>query len=173
MVGGAGGRDSSGMASPPSPPDAPGDAPPPEPAAAPGPRRLYRSRKDRVLGGVCGGIAEYFGIDPIIVRLAAVALVVAGGAGVLLYLAALLLVPAEGDAPVTERSGGARAATIAGVVVLVLAVAALIPGHWGWGGDVVWPIVVLALLGLAVWRLASGEGAAGSGRDVARRIGLR
>src|SRR4051794_29785177 len=142
MVRGGGSGDSSSMSSPPSPPDAP-PAPAPEPPAA-GPRRLYRSRKDRVLGGVCGGIAEYFGIDPIIVRLAAVAPVVAGGAGVLLYLAALLLVPQEGDAPAGDRSGTARAATIAGVVVLVLAVAALIPGNWGWGGDVIWPVVVLA-----------------------------
>src|SRR5919198_1853515 len=62
-----------------------------------GPRRLYRSRGDRVIGGVCAGIARYFNIDPLIVRIAAVALVFVGGAGVVAYVAALLLIPNEGE----------------------------------------------------------------------------
>ena len=41
-------------------------------------KRLYRSTEDRTLGGVCGGIAEYFGIDPVIVRLIAVLALVLG-----------------------------------------------------------------------------------------------
>jgi phage shock protein PspC (stress-responsive transcriptional regulator) len=60
------------------------------------PRRLYRSREDRMIAGVCGGLADYFGIDPAIVRVAAVVLVFAGGAGLLAYLAAWLLVPDQG-----------------------------------------------------------------------------
>jgi phage shock protein C len=59
-----------------------------------GPRRLYRSRADRRMGGVCGGIAEYFGVDPVIVRLLWVGLtIVSFGAGILLYIVALLVVP--------------------------------------------------------------------------------
>jgi phage shock protein PspC (stress-responsive transcriptional regulator) len=155
----------------------PSDTPPPTPAPEPPaaePRRLFRSRKDRVLGGVCGGIAEYFRIDPIIVRLAAVALVLAGGAGVLLYLAALLLVPEEGGAPLHERSGWGRALTLGGIVLLVVALGAIIPGNfgWGWGGDVIGPLLFLGVAGLLIWRLVSGEHAAGTGRDTARRIGL-
>jgi phage shock protein C len=58
------------------------------------PRRLYRSRADRRMGGVCGGIAEYFGVDPVIVRLLWVGLtIVSFGAGILLYIVALLVVP--------------------------------------------------------------------------------
>src|SRR5690242_6321643 len=64
---------------------------------AAGPRRLYRSRDERMVAGVCGGMAEYFAIDPVIVRIIAVALVFAGGAGLLAYLAAWLLVPEAGD----------------------------------------------------------------------------
>src|SRR4051794_40470989 len=144
MVAGPRARHAAGMSTPPAPPSPPpsADAPAPPPPAAE-PRRLLRSRKDRILGGVCGGLAEYFGIDPIIVRLAAVALIVAGGAGVLLYIAAVLLVPEEGGATAQERSGGARVATIAGVVILVLAFGALVPGNFGWGGDFIWPIVAL------------------------------
>ncbi|MEM0360064.1 MAG: PspC domain-containing protein [Candidatus Diapherotrites archaeon] len=57
------------------------------------PKRLYRSGKERVLGGVCGGFAEYFKIDPIIVRLLWVLLALAGGTGILLYIIAWILIP--------------------------------------------------------------------------------
>jgi phage shock protein C len=56
--------------------------------------RLYRSSQDRVLGGVCAGIAEYFGRDIVLVRLAAVVLaVISGGVGVFAYLVAWALIP--------------------------------------------------------------------------------
>ena len=169
------------MSTPPSPPTPPTPPPsdPPAPAPEPpttaaGPRRLFRSKKDRVLGGVAGGLAEYFGIDPIIVRLTAVALVFAGGAGLLLYVAAVLLVPEEGAPQDGDRTTWGRAATVAGIVVLVCALAALIPGNlgWGWSGDVLGPIAFFGLLGLAIWWLTSGQHPSGSGRDLARRLGI-
>lgn len=58
-------------------------------------RRLYRSRHDRILGGVAAGVAQYFSIDPTIVRLAWLLIVLWGGAGILLYLIAWALVPRE------------------------------------------------------------------------------
>lgn len=51
-----------------------------------------------MIGGVCGGLAEYFNIDPTLVRLAFVALALLGGNGVLIYLVLLILVPNEPDA---------------------------------------------------------------------------
>jgi phage shock protein PspC (stress-responsive transcriptional regulator) len=56
-------------------------------------KRLYRSGNERVLGGVCGGIAEYFNIDPTIVRLLWILFIFAFGAGILLYLIAWLIMP--------------------------------------------------------------------------------
>jgi phage shock protein C len=56
-------------------------------------KKLYRSRNNRVLFGVCGGIAEYFEVDPVIVRLIFVILGLYGGAGLALYLIALILMP--------------------------------------------------------------------------------
>ncbi|MEA2228287.1 MAG: hypothetical protein QOF04_1917 [Solirubrobacteraceae bacterium] len=161
-----------------APPPGPPGAPPPTGAASAGgaasaPRRLYRSRDDRMIAGVCGGLARYFGIDPVIVRVAAVALVFAGGAGLLAYLAAWLLVPDE--AAGAERGPG-RAATVAGAVLLVFAVATIVP-FWGgpfggnWGAPFA-TLLCLGLLGLGVWWLASGEHPAGSARDVLRRAGL-
>ena len=55
------------------------------------PRRLYRSRRDRKLLGVCGGIAEYFGIDSTLVRLVLVLFILVGGGGVLAYFIAALV----------------------------------------------------------------------------------
>lgn len=58
-------------------------------------KRLWRSRKDRKIAGVCGGLGEYFGIDPIWVRLAFVILLLLGGSALLVYLIMWLLVPLE------------------------------------------------------------------------------
>lgn len=62
------------------------------PTAQPRPKRLYRSRTDRVIGGVCGGVAEYFGIDSLAVRLAFLVLLFFGG-GAILYIIFWILVP--------------------------------------------------------------------------------
>lgn len=56
-------------------------------------KRLYRSRRDVMIAGVCGGIAEYFDVDPTIVRLIAVVLVLGWGSGLLAYLIAVLIIP--------------------------------------------------------------------------------
>ncbi len=67
--------------------------------------RLYRSRRDRILAGVCGGVGEYLDTDPSLVRLGWVLLSVLGGSGVLLYILAWLIIPErpqsvqEPDAP--------------------------------------------------------------------------
>jgi phage shock protein C len=62
----------------------------------PGPKRLTRSRNDKWLAGVCGGLAEYCGVDVKIIRVVTVALVLFGlGTTLLVYLAAWLLMPQE------------------------------------------------------------------------------
>jgi phage shock protein C len=57
------------------------------------PRRLYRSKTDRMLAGVCGGLAEYFNTDATLIRVLFVLLTVLGGAGPLIYLAMWIIVP--------------------------------------------------------------------------------
>lgn len=56
-------------------------------------KKLYRSRQDQIIGGVCGGIAEYFGIDATLVRLAFVLFALIEGAGVIAYIIAWIIVP--------------------------------------------------------------------------------
>ena len=62
-------------------------------------KRLYRSRTERMIAGVCGGLADYFDVDPTLIRLAFVLLVLAGSAGFWLYVVMALIVPEE---PVTS-----------------------------------------------------------------------
>ncbi|ACL25684.1 PspC domain-containing protein [Chloroflexus aggregans] len=62
-------------------------------------QRLLRVRTERMLAGVAGGLARYFGIDPIIVRLIFVGLGLVNGIGVIIYLVLWLLMPNEDAAP--------------------------------------------------------------------------
>jgi phage shock protein C len=58
-------------------------------------KRLMRSRRDKKVGGVCAGLAEYLGIDATILRLIFVVLALTGGPGLILYLALWLILPQE------------------------------------------------------------------------------
>lgn len=149
-------------ATPPPPPESPEQpttqAPQPEP-----PRRLLRSRDERVIGGVCGGLGRYFNVDPLIFRIAAVALIFVGGFAVVAYIAALLLVPDDDGTgrPVPGKPG--RVATIVGAFVIVLGGIALIDGQWGIGfgwffGALVPTVLIVVALAAAGQRLLAGRG---------------
>ena len=56
-------------------------------------KRLYKARGQRVVCGVCGGLAEYFGIDPTLVRLAFLLLAAGWGSGLLAYIVAAIIIP--------------------------------------------------------------------------------
>lgn len=58
-------------------------------------KRLYRSESSRMLCGVCAGIAEYFNLDPTLIRLAWALFCVLGGSGVLAYILAAIIIPPE------------------------------------------------------------------------------
>jgi phage shock protein C len=60
-------------------------------------RRITRSRSDRMIAGVAGGLAAYFGIDPLFIRIALVVLALINGFGAIIYLALWLIVPNEGS----------------------------------------------------------------------------
>jgi phage shock protein PspC (stress-responsive transcriptional regulator) len=107
--------------------------PPGAPVAA---RRLYRSRTNRVLAGVCGGIAEYYGADPTAVRLltAVIAVFTAVVPMLVLYLIAAIVVPERigGEAPVGTDSTPAvlepgRGALIFGIGLVAVGLG-VVPG---------------------------------------------
>ncbi len=58
-------------------------------------KRLYRSKTDRKIAGVCGGLAQYFDIDPTIIRVIAVVSIFFTGAGIIAYIVLALVVPIE------------------------------------------------------------------------------
>lgn len=126
------------------------------------PGRLFRSRTDRVVAGVCGGLARSLGLDPLVLRVAVVVLTLAGGTGLIAYVAAWVLLPRDqGD----ESVPGAVAVRhhvdpveVLAVGAVVLGVLLLVRETGLWFSDtVVWP-VVLAGVGLAViWRQAGDD----------------
>lgn len=119
---------------------------------------MRRSQDDRVVAGVCAGAARYLNIDPVIVRVLIAVLSVAGFAGVILYVAAWLLLPAEHE----DRSIVAdwfkldeneeQVRTIGLVTAAVLAVLSLVGNSsWAWWGDAPWWIIPFALLFYVFW----------------------
>ena len=66
-------------------------------------KKLYRSSHDKIIAGVCGGLADYFEIDPTIIRAAFVALTLAGGSGLLLYIILAIIIPSDANADATPR----------------------------------------------------------------------
>ncbi len=130
----------------------------------PGPARpkVTRPHEGRVLGGVCAGLARAFGLDPVVLRILAVALTFAGGSGLLLYVIAWLLLPQEGAdqslAAAAVKDRRYEPAELLAVGAVVLGVLLLVRETGVWLGDaVVWP-VLLSGVGLAViWRQASGD----------------
>lgn len=79
---------------PPTPEPAPGSA---------GPKRLHRSRDQKMLLGVCGGLGEYFDIDPTIVRIVFAALTIVMFSGVLIYVVLAVIMPSEEKLEVHPR----------------------------------------------------------------------
>lgn len=58
-------------------------------------KKLYKSRTDRMICGICGGIGEYFGVDSTLIRLLVVVLSISGGTGIVAYLIAAMIIPME------------------------------------------------------------------------------
>lgn len=56
-------------------------------------KRLYRSTKDRMIAGICGGLGEYFNVDPTIIRIIFVIFLICGGAAILVYIVMWIVVP--------------------------------------------------------------------------------
>lgn len=118
------------------------------------PRRLVRSRDDRFIGGVAAGIANYFNLDPVLIRVAFVISIAFGGIGVLAYVALLVMVPVDGDPaePIKQPTGLKRGLVIGGTIVLGCLALASIDGA-GFGG---WffGIGPGPLFGILIWALA-------------------
>ena len=113
-------------------------------------RAMRRSRADRKIAGVAGGLARHLDIDPLVVRVVLVVMVFFSGAGLLLYGALWLLVPDEDGSTVLHSEDNTRNA----LVIIALVVAAIIAFSTGLGTDSggAWFLWLLLIAGLA-WLL--------------------
>jgi phage shock protein PspC (stress-responsive transcriptional regulator) len=134
-------------------------------------RRLYRCRENRRLAGVAAGVAEYFDLDPTLVRVLWFLSIFVGGLGILLYIGLAIIVPlepvpAEGAADVVHEPAGAaeaqghahargggsawggRATTFVGAVLILLGslalVDAIVPG-WAHSWRYLWPAFLVGV----------------------------
>ncbi len=135
-------------------PSAGGPPPPSSPPGGPGPRRLRRRPDEGHIAGVCAGVAEYFNVDPVIVRIAAVVLAFSGP-GVGAYILAWIFVPeahgpvphGQPQSPIDRKDRGTQ---IFGIVLLALAVS-VIWGDW-WSPARRW-LFPIGLMALGAWLL--------------------
>jgi len=126
-------------------------------------RRLERSRANRVIAGVCGGLGEYLDIDATFVRVAMVALAFVGGIGILVYIVLLVLMPLPGENPVigpaatvatsvppvpADPAAIERRRNVAGLFLVALGAVFLLGNlglFRGLDWKYIWPLVVIAL----------------------------
>jgi phage shock protein C len=114
-------------------------------------QRLYRSRRDRQLAGVCAGVAEYLGGDPTVVRLVTVVLGLFTGIFpmLILYVVAAVVIPERpaGLAPQPATSGVSRpgqGTLVLGAVLIAVGVLGLLNTIWRVNWDLLWPVGVIA-----------------------------
>jgi phage shock protein PspC (stress-responsive transcriptional regulator) len=128
-------------------------------------RKLTRSTSDSVLAGVAGGLGRYFGLDPVLFRVAFGISVFFGGLGLLAYVALLAFLPKDDGSP-SWIEGRSRTTTIAATVVLAICALTFLGPPAFLLGPGLLGVAVLGLLGVLLYRAFGGE----SGDDAAQMI---
>jgi phage shock protein C len=133
-------------------------------------KRLYRSKKNRVIAGVCGGIAEYLEVDPVLVRLIAVLLLFVGGGSFIAYIIGMIIIPnaplgsipdnqSVPPPPPNPAKANQTGGLIIGVILIVLGISFLLKHipffqdyywwFWNMGWNFLWPSILI-LIGLLI-----------------------
>ncbi|UCC44999.1 MAG: PspC domain-containing protein [Candidatus Zixiibacteriota bacterium] len=125
-------------------------------------KRLYRSQTNKVIAGVCGGLGEYFEIDPVFVRIVLVLLVLAPshGIGILAYIVAWILMPKRDVAveqataePPREGHYSSWNRYLPGLILMVIGIILLIRENWYWfRWELFWPLVIIAVGLILIFR---------------------
>jgi phage shock protein PspC (stress-responsive transcriptional regulator) len=131
-------------------------------------KRLERSRSDRMVAGVSGGLARYFDIHPAFYRVGFVVLTLLGGAGIVIYAAAALVIPDEGKedsvATAALRDRRDRPWPLIGLALVAVAGAILLSRATLWPHGDAWVLLLLAG-GVILWVTRHGAGAAAATAD--------
>ncbi|TSC96281.1 MAG: putative stress-responsive transcriptional regulator [Candidatus Berkelbacteria bacterium Licking1014_2] len=136
-------------------------------------KQLYRSRTNRVVAGVCGGLGKFLDIDPVIIRILFVILTLWGGAGILLYIICVVLIPLESNGKedngtksdlgdkiesavkeikdsAKEKRNHLKSQQIVGLILIALGIIFIVENFWPWFEvGLYWPIIPIAI-GLAI-----------------------
>lgn len=119
---------------------------------------MRRSKDDRIVAGVCSGAARYLNVDPVVIRVLLAVLTLAGFAGAIIYIAAWLLLPADGADKshvaswfnIDKNEEQVRVGGMVGAVILAL-LSAVGDGGWSWWGEAAWLLLPFALLAYVFW----------------------
>lgn len=142
-------------------------------------KKLYKSQKNKIFAGVCGGIAEYLEVDPVLIRLMAVLFFFTGGATLIAYIVGMIIIPNQppqttGAIEITQdqtaapiantqaQSCGRTGSLITGVILIVFGVHFLLRSipffhpyywwFWDMGWKFFWPSVLIAVGLLVIFR---------------------
>lgn len=129
------------------------------------PRRLYRSNDEKMIAGVCGGIAEYFNVDPVWIRLIAILLIFLNGIGILAYIILWILVPENPNQKTkktivemrvdefkesiknNDKKSNSSGYLIIGIILILIGLLFLYRNFWGFWfpGEWIWPLLIVAV----------------------------
>jgi phage shock protein C len=140
-------------------------------------KRLYKSRQSKVIAGVCGGVAEYLNVDPVLIRLIAVLFFFTGGAALIAYIVGMIIMPNQPweavkddekapmqatTPPEHEESIGHAGSLIIGVIMIVFGIHFLLRNipffhpyywwFWDMGWHFFWPSILIAIGLLVIFR---------------------
>lgn len=113
--------------------------------------RPLRSRTDKVIAGVAGGLGRYLGVQPLILRIAFVVLAVTGGPGILLYILGWIFIPMEPSGtppapkPQLHTPSGRALRVLAGGLLIAIGVIWLMSKIVPWFGELAWPAALIAV----------------------------
>jgi phage shock protein C len=127
-------------------------------------KRLVRSRRDRIIAGVCGGFAEYFQVDPVLVRVVWIFFTLFGGSGILAYILAVIIVPEEGTVPLSrfeETPLKKPSPSTWGIILVVVGLILLLQhgpmvrmvwhSFWGSGINLLFSLLIIAVGGYLIY----------------------
>ena len=111
--------------------------------------RLYRSTTNKIVGGVCGGLGEYFDIDPVLIRIIMVLLFLAKGLGILAYIIAWIIIPKrplEVETVSANHDYSSSRKYLPGLILIAVGIILLIRENWFWfdWGEF-WPVILIVI----------------------------
>ena len=114
-------------------------------------KKLYRSSQDKIVSGVCGGLGEYFEVDPVFVRIIAVLLMLAKGYGFLAYIIAWIIIPKKESLGIAEETASPENVKysswnkyLPGLILVGIGIVLLISDNWFWfNWDEIWPVILI------------------------------